>query len=536
MNKKLLCWLLAFVLVLVSGGDRLILSANADLITDGALDGSETITTMPDFADDTVLVVLTNEASLQFIDYTPEDFPEIECAEIEDLSTGKGTKVQAVLRGEQLEMDSIGARFMNQNIDVDGFRRILSLKLANPGKGNVLRATAALEQREDVYSAEPDYIYQVDLPVEAQSTTSQNAPVFGWAAQKIQQEAAWDIEIGSNTICVGILDTGIDDTHPELDNKVKNSLCRDFVGDGFSATEDPLGHGTHVAGIIGAKYNDDVINFSGVCQYVRLVSLRVISAINSTKSSALASAINYAEASDIPLLNLSLQVTDNDDQDALHTAISNYTGTLICAAGNGNKDLKYYDEEYHDYSIPAVWDYNHIISVGASNQSDGRWVGTIEASNYDTANTGKKVDIFAPGQNIVSCYPSSLCPSGCTSSSHANNGYHFFSGTSMAAPFVTGVAALILASHPNATRENVKTAILYGVDEVSALRTLCVSGGRLNAYNAITSKTIHNDVAYVSINSAYHEVSCNDCDAVWQEEHTERPGVEVCVHCGEYLW
>lgn len=95
MNKKLLCWLLAFALVLVSGGDKLILSVGADLITDVGIGDSETITTMPDFTDDTVLVVLTHEASLQFIDYTPADFPEIECADIEDLSTGKGAGCSA---------------------------------------------------------------------------------------------------------------------------------------------------------------------------------------------------------------------------------------------------------------------------------------------------------------------------------------------------------------------------------------------------------------------------------------------------------
>lgn len=133
MYKKFLCWMLAFAFVLVSGGDKLILSVGAGLIADGELDNPETITMMPDFADDAVLVVLTHEASLQFNDYTPADFPEIECAAIEDISMGAGAQVQVILRGEQLEMDSIGARYMNQNIDIDGFRRILSLKLANPG-------------------------------------------------------------------------------------------------------------------------------------------------------------------------------------------------------------------------------------------------------------------------------------------------------------------------------------------------------------------------------------------------------------------
>lgn len=145
MYKKFLCCLLAIALVLVSGGARLILPVDADSISGTDTGNLGTITTMNDFTDDCVMVVLTHEASLQFVDYTPADFPELECAEVDDLSSAKGAKVQAVLRGEQLDMDSIGARFMNQNIDVEGFRRILCLRLANPGKGNVLRAVMALE-------------------------------------------------------------------------------------------------------------------------------------------------------------------------------------------------------------------------------------------------------------------------------------------------------------------------------------------------------------------------------------------------------
>ena len=485
-----------------------------------------TVTTMPDFADDSVMVVLTHEASLEFIDYTPTDFPEIECAEIEDLSSGKGAKVQVVLRGEELETDSIGARFMNQNIDVDGFRRILYLKLTNPSKGNVLRAVAALEQREDVYFAEPNYIYQLDIPTEAQSAVAQNVPVFGWGAEKIEQEAAWEIETGSNTIYVGVLDSGIDNTHPELDNKVRRTLSADFVGDGFSATDDPLGHGTHVAGIIAAKYDDDVINFSGVCQYVRLVSLRVISSYNTALGSDIADAINYSEINDIPLLNLSLQLTNNSGYGTVYSAVVNYTGLIIQAAGNSG--MNYEDAD----AAPAYWELENVVVVGASTSSDTRWVGVNDASNYGNS----VVDLFAPGHNIVSCYPSSMCPStGCSSASHAINGYHFFSGTSIAAPFVTGVAALISASHPDATPATIKDTIVYSVDPIAALSNMCISGGRLNAYNALTSKILHSDVTYTSIDWTYHQVSCDDCDATWQEAHLERPGVEYCIYCQEFL-
>ena len=521
MNKKLMCWLLAFALVLVSGGDRLILPVGADIITDGVMDGSETITMMPDFTDDEVLVVLTHEASLQFIDYTLDDFPEIECVEISDLSTGKGAVVKAVLSGEQLRMDSIGARFMNQDIDIDGFRRILYIRLANPSKGNVLRAVAALEQRDDIYSAEPNYIIQVNEPEAAVSPTATETD-YTWAADKIQLEDAWDIETGSNTVYVGILDSGIDDSHPELDNKVRNSLCVNYVNDGGSATSDPIGHGTAIAGIIAAKHNDDAVGFSGVCQLVRLVSLRVAGGLAGMRNADFINALNYARVNDIAILNISLGFSDTVEPTALHEAISNYDGLIVWGAGNSNRN---YDE---DDSAPSYWEHANVIVVGASTSSDTR----CSFSDYGIT----AVDLFAPGDNVLSCIPYSLCPaSNCTSSYHVHRGYHRTSGTSFAAPFVAGVAALIIARHSDATAATVKQVLINSVDSVSALRNLCLSGGRLNAYNAITSKFLHNDSTYTSVSALYHRVSCNDCDATWLEEHAERPGVETCVYCGEIL-
>lgn len=415
-----------------------------------------------------------------------------------------------------------------------------------------MRAIVALEQRDDVHSAEPDYIYQVDLGVEMQSTGTR--PVYGWAAQKIEQEAAWEIETGSNSILVGILDSGIDNSHPELNGKINQILSWDFVtDDNFSALQDPMGHGTHVAGIIGAKHENDAIYFSGVCQNVTLVSLSVMKylgtqngiILSELKSSVLTTAINYAETKDIPLLNLSAFVTEHEWSEtdgvfdkSLRTAISSYSGTLICAAGNDDADLKNYNGGSRGYGIPAILNYANIITVGASDQNDARWETDTYSSNYDTGPIGeKKVDIFAPGCNILSCYSLSKCPAtGCETAGHSSRGYHFMSGTSMAVPFVTGVAALILARHPNATPATIKNTIIYGDDDVSTLSNLCYSGGRLNAYNALTSKILHSNVTYTSINETSHRVSCNDCNLIWLEEHTERPGVEVCIYCGEYLW
>lgn len=470
MYKKMLCCLLAFALVLVLWGVSAILPVDAEPMPDETI-GS--VTMQNDFTDDKVLIVLTHEASLQFINYTPADFPEIECAEIEDLSTGMGRKVQAVLRGEDLEMDSLGARFMNRNIDVDSFRRILCLKLANPGKGNVLRAVMALEQREDVYSAEPNYICQGIDPVETQAVVRPGDEIYGWAAEKIQQEEAWEIETGSSTVLVGVVDTGIDAYHPELSNRVNASLSRNYVDDGNPATVDLFGHGTHVAGIIAAKYNNDELNFSGVCQNVTLVSLRITNDLFYFELGNLVSAINYANSVNIPILNLSLKAWSND-LTCLQQATINYSGLMICAAGKGGYSIN------DGGSAPAYYDYAHIISVGASTSTDARYAN----SNYGNV----AVDLFAPGEGILSTFPRSLCPStGCDSPDHLRYGYHRMTGTSQATPFVTGVAALILAHNPNADRLTIKAKILNGVDQISGLAGYCVTGGRLNAYRALSS-------------------------------------------------
>ena len=521
MYKKILCWLLAFAFVLISGGDRLILSVGADIIADGAMDASETITMMPDFTEDEVLIVLTHEASLQFIDYTPADFPEIECVEIRDLSTGKGAVVQAVLRGEQLDMDNVNARFLNQNVNIDGFRRILYLRLATPGKGNVLRAVAALEQREDIYLAEPNYITQITVPQPVASPDVAGTN-YNWPADKIQLEDAWEIETGAVAVSVGIADTGIDDSHPEIDNKVRDGLSVSYVNDGNGATYDPIGHGTKIAGIIAAKHNDSTPNFSGVCQYVKLGSLRVVGGIRDLSNNEIIDVMDHARIKDIAILNMSFKA-DMIADGLVDQAISNYDGLIVWAAGNDN--INYDNDELE--LAPWYWNYGHVIVVGASTSLDTK----SSISNYGIT----AVDLFAPGDNILCCASSSICTSNCTSSAHVSHGYHTDSGTSFAAPFVAGVAALIIARHPDVTPATVKQTLIHSVDPVSALGNLCLSGGRLNAYNAITSKLLHSNSTFTSVDAVYHRVSCNDCDATWLEPHKERPGVETCVYCREIL-
>ena len=156
MLRKMISYLLVIALTLMVGKASLIIPV-------GAIDAGKTETKVldtatmdDDFTDDCVMVILTNAESLKFRNYTAADFPEVACKSIEDLSSASAARVQAKLRGEEMEAKDAGAAFMNRNVKVDTFRTILCLKLETPGKGNVLKAIRALEQREDVYYAGPN--------------------------------------------------------------------------------------------------------------------------------------------------------------------------------------------------------------------------------------------------------------------------------------------------------------------------------------------------------------------------------------------
>ena len=102
-----------------------------------------------DFANDRVIIVLTKEATRQFLDYGPEDFPEVELDEVVDLTSFTVDWVEKKIKGIPTDREML--------VNVEEFKRILSLRLANPSKKNVLRAVALLEQRKDVQSASPSY-------------------------------------------------------------------------------------------------------------------------------------------------------------------------------------------------------------------------------------------------------------------------------------------------------------------------------------------------------------------------------------------
>lgn len=293
---------------------------------------------------------------------------------------------------------------------------------------------------------------------------------------------------------------------------------------GTAACVDPSGHGTHVAGIIAARGNNSV-GVTGVCWNVQIASLRVFDSNGNVTTDRFVQALDHAEYYDIPILNYSGWFGTQIDM-AAGEAIETYPGLLICAAGNDGQNI---NSTVH---TPATFLCQNIIVVGNSTAANQRH----SSSNYGNAN----VDLFAPGENILSCFPVSQCTagkcSGANKGTHIANGYHKMTGTSMAAPYVTGVAALLLSKNPNINLCEIKSTIMDTVTQSAAFANICVSGGRLNAYQALSN--IQNHTTIFGIEDSYqHSGYCrNDSCAFEGEFYFECHHIDYEEYSGEEHW
>ncbi|MGD9901715.1 MAG: S8 family serine peptidase [Spirochaetales bacterium] len=429
-----------------------------------------------DFADDKVIIVLNEEETHKFKTYAPEDFPEIDCIAIEDLTRYTIDFVEQEIRDREAGKEPKKIK----KINVTNFRRILSLEIGKKSKEKVIKAIKKLENRKEIVSAEPNYVYSINIaptdpfydPIDDPNPNVADQ----WGLGNIKAEGAydiwdeWDNANGSHAVNVAVMDTGIDGDHEDLENRISDtnpSLHRDFVtnsgGDVIENANliDENGHGTHVAGIIAAEAN----NGNGIAGTtweadVRLVSLRVGDANGNGDLNRYASAINFAAGQDIPIINCSMG--GENFNSALSTAIYAYAGLFVASAGNYNDDNDI-STLFNVGHYPASFHEPHIIAVGASHSDDTKW----SDSNYGAI----RVDIFAPGTGIWSTFP--------------DDQYAWGDGTSQATPFVTGVAALIMSMKPEMDAIDIKDCILSGVDGINALDGLCTTGGRLNAEKAL---------------------------------------------------
>jgi subtilisin family serine protease len=314
---------------------------------------------------------------------------------------------------------------------------------------SLVAAEAALEQRPDVRYAEPNYRYSVHA--------TPNDPLFSqlWGLQQVNDADidatdAWNLTTGSLGVTVAVVDTGVAYTHPDLAANMVPGW--DF----FSHDNDPsdsVGHGTHVAGTIGAFGNNGT-GVSGVNWRVRLMPLRVGDASN-IPSSAVVEAFDHACRSGAKIVNGSFGGFSASS--AIHDAIARCPGALfVFSAGNSSSSND--ARPLFPCNDPSA----NVVCVAATNEFDQ----LASFSNYGTS-----VELAAPGSNILSTI--------------LGNGYGVASGTSMAAPHVSGAAALVLARRPTLTSLQLRQALMFSADANPALAGR-VATGRLNVARALT--------------------------------------------------
>jgi subtilisin family serine protease len=382
---------------------------------------------------------------------------------------------------------------------LQSFQIVSNLYLVKiPAHLSVPEAIARYKGYASVLYAEPNYIVRKAQHVQL----TPNDPNFtqlwglhntgqtgGTPDADIDAPEAWDITTGSSSVVVFVIDTGVDYNHPDLNANLwrnpgetpsngidddGNGYVDDVYGiDTYYNDTDPFdgdGHGTHVSGTIGAIGNNNV-GVVGVNWSVKIGHCKFLSDFGSGTTAGAISCLQYI---------LNLKQTGNPANDiiatnnswggggfsqALYDAIKAHMNAgilFIAAAGNSsaNNDTALF--------LPASYYLPNVISVAATTHTDAK----AGFSNYGR----RTVHVGAPGQGILSTTP--------------GNTYSTFSGTSMATPHVTGLAALIKAQFPSFTWYQIRNRILASGDVTTGMQNVTISDRRINAYGALTCNNV----------------------------------------------
>lgn len=309
-----------------------------------------------------------------------------------------------------------------------------------------------------------------------------------WGIMNTQANKAWDITLGSHDIIVAVIDTGIDVNHPDLKSNIwvnagesgldgnghdkshngidddHNGFIDDANGWDF-VNESPVlkdnhGHGTHIAGIVGANGGPSGDGLFGVAPKVKIMALKYFDpqSRGGDNLKNTIRAIHYAIKNGARIINYSGGGLEPNDDEFKAIKEARDKGILfVAAAGNerSNSDLNHY--------YPANYSLDNIISVTAVNTE----TQILKTSNFGASS----VNIAAPGEDIKSTLPESK---------HGK-----MTGTSQATAFVTGVAALVMANNKDFNYAQVKNQITKTADEYASLRNKTSNSGKLNSYNAL---------------------------------------------------
>jgi subtilisin family serine protease len=326
-----------------------------------------------------------------------------------------------------------------------------------------------------VFGAGQEFAYGLipGLKNAVQSGKSDPADILvrNWGLDNSEQDShinarkAWKITRGSKKVVVAVIDTGVDANHPDL----KDNICRrngsDEYGYDFVLNrknpKDGHGHGSHVAGIIGATAKAGA-GAAGVAPNVCIMAVRYYSEANTGAQnlSNTIKAINYAVDHGANIINYSGGGAEFSAAEMKALQRAEAKGVLIvAAAGNEYQNT---DESGNAY-YPAAYGLSNIIAVAATNIHNQ----ILPSSNWGL----KHVHVAAPGENIYSTLP--------------NGRYGYLTGTSQATAFVSGLAALILSENPSLKPHEVREIIMKSANRFDSLRDKVASGGRIDAYAAL---------------------------------------------------
>ena len=349
-----------------------------------------------------------------------------------------------------------------------------------------------LSQNPLIEYVEPNYIYRINKTPNdpllgrlwgiSNTGAADSSGTVGVSGVDVDAVRAWDIQTGSEDVIVAVIDTGVNYNHPDLKpnmwiNEVEangqpgvdddnNGIIDDIHGANFVDASKPTGnpmddqgHGSHCSGTIAAR-GDDGVGLVGVAWKARIMGIKFLSASGGGTLEGAVQSINYANKMGAKILSNSWggggftqSLKDVIDQ-------SNERGALfVAAAGNDSNNND------SNATYPATYDVPNIVSVAALNNKG-------EVASF--SNFGRnKVHIGAPGVNVVSL---------------TTAGYESWSGTSMAAPHVTGVAVLLASQEPNLNGIQLKERLLKTARPLASLKTKVQSKGFVNAYNALMNQ------------------------------------------------
>lgn len=360
---------------------------------------------------------------------------------VEDPKTGEIMPSNEILVAfiEGLSADQIEALIAAEGGSIVGFLPslgVFQVRIEGDGtSAGVQAAIEAFESHPEVEFAEANGV----------ANTGAVAPdsSLQWGPVKVRADETW--VTGKSSILVAVVDSGVDYNHPDLAGRVIQG--KDF----FNNDDDPVddnSHGTHIAGIIGAKHDGSGI--SGIAQGSKILAVKITDSQTNGTWTALASGVRYAADQGAKVINLSMWSQSGSllAKSAVEYA-SNKGSLVVGIAGNHGASTKTYPGAYSD-----------VLCVGNTTQSDSR---------NSSSGFGSWVDLAAPGTGIYSTV--------------LNNGYGNKTGTSMAAPHVAGAAAFLWSRHPSWSASQVRARLEKTAEELSASTNL--GAGRLDLFEAV---------------------------------------------------